>query len=638
MVYLFIKYKLHLYINIVWNKIIDFYRSNLFAIIKKFKIIEFANNIKGSMALSAALLAIPLLILVGSSVDLVQVNSLRTELQNATDGAALAAARTSNSVTDASKKAAYNVLIANLSVQKYKDIEATLTESDTEVGHQLNYSVYAKYKTLFVGIFGVDTLDVSAKASAVSGTKGAEVVFVLDTTGSMAENGKMSQLKSSVNSALNGILNTSGQNINDVKVGVVPFNTQVRINPDTSANWINWGTADVWEYCNYADRTRSIWPQCPIFWYNLDALCVSAPNEMECRNNAIFYDRPIYGNNTSGYFYEQIAKSYVATGSTYAIQSHRMLYKWTNSAWTLLRTDETGDHYGWVGGQSWMTDDSQTDLSGQPTTIAMTTAPTYVDNSGKTQNFNKLNPFYFDMRYYDGTGTLNGTPVGDIWYANGYGPAQEKTWNYTIYGNNVPRRTRMPATTDQRDKWQGCMIDRNQDYDVSAISPVVSNTNTYYYARRCQDLPLEPILGLTNNIENVRTKINALQPAGFTNIGIGVQWGMEVLSDTAPFTEGSIWGEKHHAKYMVLVTDGYNNKNRFTTNVSDVDKRTEKACINAKAKGIEIFVVRLEQGDTNLLKNCATRPGNFYDLNNASSLPDAMKNIFTSINDLRLVR
>lgn len=161
----------------------------------------------------------------------------------------------------------------------------------------------------------------------------------------------------------------------------------------------------------------------------------------------------------------------------------------------------------------------------------------------------------------------------------------------------------MPATTDQRDKWQGCMIDRNQDYDVSAVSPVVSNTNTYYFARRCQDLPLEPILGLTNNITNVRSKINSLQPAGFTNISIGIQWGMEVLSDTAPFTEGSVWGEKHHAKYIVLVTDGYNNKNRFTTNVSDVDKRTEKACANAKAKGIEIFVVRLEQGDTNLLKS-----------------------------------
>ena len=630
--------KLNLCIDNIRKKIIDNYFSKLFNAAQINKATNFICATKGSMSLSAALLVIPLLMLIGSSVDLVKLNSLRTELQNATDAAALTAARTSNSVTDASKKAAYNVLIANLASNKFQNIEAELGESDTDLGHQLNYNVEAQYKTIFVAIFGVNTIDLSAKASAVSGTKGAEVVFVLDTTGSMAENDKMSQLKSSVNSALNGILNSSGQNINDVKVGVVPFNTQVRITPDTSASWINWGTADVWEYCDYADRTRAIWPQCPIFWYNLDALCVSAPNEIECRNNAIFYDRPIYGNNTSGYFYEQIAKSYVATGSTYAIQSHRMLYKWTNSAWTLIRTDETGDHYGWVGGQSWLTDDSQSDLSGQPTTIAITTAPTYADSSGKTQNFNRLNPFYFDMRYYDGTGTLNGTPVGDIWYANGYGAVQAKTWNYTIYGNGVSRRTRMPATTDQRDKWQGCMIDRNQDYDVSALSPVLANTNSYYYARRCQDLPLEPILGLTNNIANVRTKINALQPAGFTNIAIGVQWGMEVLSDSVPFAEGSVWGEKHHAKYMVLVTDGYNNKNRFTTNVSDVDKRTEKACANAKAKGIEIFVVRLEQGDTNLLKNCATRAGNFYDLSNANSLPDAMKNIFTSINDLRLVR
>ncbi|MEI9904950.1 MAG: hypothetical protein WDN06_14030 [Asticcacaulis sp.] len=70
-----------------------------------------------------------------------------------------------------------------------------------------------------------------------------EIAFVLDSTGSMADANKMPNLKSSVDSALAGLLNSSGVNASNSKVAIVPFNTQVRLSPATMGNLTSLGLA-----------------------------------------------------------------------------------------------------------------------------------------------------------------------------------------------------------------------------------------------------------------------------------------------------------------------------------------------------------------------------------------------------------
>ena len=56
-----------------------------------------------------------------------------------------------------------------------------------------------------------------------------------------------------------------------------------------------------------------------------------------------------------------------------------------------------------------------------------------------------------------------------------------------------------------------------------------------------------------------------MSPAGNTNITIGLAWGLTLLSTQAPFTEGEPYGTENLTKIMVLMTDGDNTENRWTS-------------------------------------------------------------------------
>ena len=70
----------------------------------------------------------------------------------------------------------------------------------------------------------------------------------------------------------------------------------------------------------------------------------------------------------------------------------------------------------------------------------------------------------------------------------------------------------------------------------------------------------------------------------------------------------------------MLLTDGDNTQNRWTTSGSSIDARTALACTNVKAANIKIYTVRVIDGDANLLRNCATKTNMYYNVNQASQL------------------
>ena len=57
-----------------------------------------------------------------------------------------------------------------------------------------------------------------------------------------------------------------------------------------------------------------------------------------------------------------------------------------------------------------------------------------------------------------------------------------------------------------------------------------------------------------------------------------------------------------------------------------------------KAKGIIIYTVRLQSGSSEMLKNCATSPDYFHDVDSVSKLVAAFEDIGSSIEKLRLAR
>jgi hypothetical protein len=70
------------------------------------------------------------------------------------------------------------------------------------------------------------------------------------------------------------------------------------------------------------------------------------------------------------------------------------------------------------------------------------------------------------------------------------------------------------------------------------------------------------------------------------------------------------------------------------------DGRLGVLCTNMKAKNIEIYTIRVEvtSGSSTLLKNCASTPDKFFDVQNVATLGVAFDAIAASITNLRISR
>jgi hypothetical protein len=91
-------------------------------------------------------------------------------------------------------------------------------------------------------------------------------------------------------------------------------------------------------------------------------------------------------------------------------------------------------------------------------------------------------------------------------------------------------------------------------------------------------------------------------------------------------------------KVIILLTDGQNTQTRWTSSTSSIDGRTQKVCDNAKADNIKIYTVRVIVGNGTLLRNCATKPDMYYDVDEADQLNTVFKSIAQNLANLRIAK
>lgn len=181
--------------------------------------------------------------------------------------------------------------------------------------------------------------------------------------------------------------------------------------------------------------------------------------------------------------------------------------------------------------------------------------------------------------------------------------------------------------------WNGCAMDRDQNYDTLATAP--SAGGTLFPANQATACPAA-MMPLSYDWTALNHKIDAMTPAGNTNVTIGLAWGWQTLADNAPFNAPSPAADLD--KVIVLLTDGTNTQNRWSSTSSVIDARTEKACDNIKAQNIKIYTVRVIDGNATLLKNCATNPNMYYDVDAASQLDNVFSSIAQNLANLRIVK
>lgn len=212
----------------------------------------------------------------------------------------------------------------------------------------------------------------------------------------------------------------------------------------------------------------------------------------------------------------------------------------------------------------------------------------------------------------------NGTCSRDKWHNSSDCLADGKVW-----------------TPANHSTWNGCVNDRDQNNDVLNTNPVAGSVATMYRAHQAAACPAA-VMPLSSNWTTLNSRIDAMTPTGSTNVTIGLQMAWQTLSTGAPFNAPAAAIDLD--RVIILLTDGENTQNRWTSSSSSINARTQLACDNVKAANIRLYTVRVIDGNASLLQGCATTPSMYYDVQQADQLNAAFTAIAQNLANLRITK
>lgn len=211
-----------------------------------------------------------------------------------------------------------------------------------------------------------------------------------------------------------------------------------------------------------------------------------------------------------------------------------------------------------------------------------------------------------------------------------------------------------------RYRWYGCVGSRFEgQLRLNDERPEKTYPGLLSPSQNC----LTPITPLTDQkttvvsaIQSLVVNVGGYQPQ--TYIPSGLIWGVNVLSPSAPMTEGAAYHSENRnpRKIMVLMTDGENTLRFEPSNGRHIapsssgtsgaqqlratNDDTTAICAYAKAQKIEVFTVALGVASSqarNMLEDCATGSDHYFDARDTTALRAAFSSIARSINKVRLV-
>jgi Flp pilus assembly protein TadG len=186
-------------------------------------------------------------------------------------------------------------------------------------------------------------------------------------------------------------------------------------------------------------------------------------------------------------------------------------------------------------------------------------------------------------------------------------------------------------TVTSHSNWNGCVLDRDQNYDTQNTAP--TNLATRFPAFQWPDCPTK-VLTLTNSWSTLNSKVDAMTAVGATNITIGLVHGWQALTGGVPYSAPALPADTDQV--IILLTDGDNTMNRFSQDEATINARTAAACANVKAANIRIYTILVIDGNETLLKNCASNTDMYYKITAANQLADVFQSIGTELASLHL--
>lgn len=191
--------------------------------------------------------------------------------------------------------------------------------------------------------------------------------------------------------------------------------------------------------------------------------------------------------------------------------------------------------------------------------------------------------------------------------------------------------------------WQGCVGSRAYPANIDDAGYGTDPAPAIYGVCPQQIFPL------SDDKNAMLSAVNAMTASGWTYISPGVMWGWRILSNAEPFTEGVTAAElaaKKGTKVLIVLTDGENTRApsypaHDSTNRSLADEMTTRACEAVKNEDIVIYSIAFDITDPlirELMEDCATSPGHYFEAGDSGALAAAFAEIAASLRNISLSR
>jgi Flp pilus assembly protein TadG len=207
---------------------------------------------RGNVAVIFALALIPITLLCGGAVDFNQAMNARTRLAQALDAAALAVGAELGASPDQATQMATDYINANYPAREIGVVQNIVVTLDDDADRVL-VSGEARVATAFLGLMGIDHLNVGWTSEVARARQNLELVMVLDNTGSMGGS-KIASLRDSAE-LLTEILFETADEPDSVRIGLVPFAATVNVGTQYERVW--WMDPDARSpvHADWADNT-----------------------------------------------------------------------------------------------------------------------------------------------------------------------------------------------------------------------------------------------------------------------------------------------------------------------------------------------------------------------------------------------
>lgn len=206
---------------------------------------RFTGDRRGNVAVMFAVALVPLLGFVGAAVDYSRANAARSSMQVALDSAALmvskdVSANPSMSASDITAKATayFNALYTNPNAGAIT-LTATYT-TNVSTGSTVTLTGDGTVTTDFMKMVGYPQLGIGTVSTTTWGSTRMRVAMVLDVTGSMKDNNKMTEMQKAAGNLVDTLQSTA-RTAADVYISIVPFALTVNVGTSNkNASWLKW--------------------------------------------------------------------------------------------------------------------------------------------------------------------------------------------------------------------------------------------------------------------------------------------------------------------------------------------------------------------------------------------------------------